>query len=67
MKDIEAYSEENLNSVSNDEAVEGYSEDDTVNFENILRNFKLKILTINSNSKEHKVTITGNIADKKVK
>ena len=36
-EDIEAYSEANLNSVSNDEDIEGYSEDDTVNFRNILR------------------------------
>lgn len=63
-EDIEAYSEENLNSVSNDEAVEGYSEDDTVNFRNILRTSN-KDVTINSNSKEHRVTITGNVADKK--
>lgn len=63
-EDIEAYSEENLNSVSNDEDVEGYSEDDTVNFRNILRTSN-KDVTINSNSKEHIVTITGNVADKK--
>lgn len=63
-EDIEAYSEENLNSVSNDEDVEGYSEDDTVNFRNILRTSN-KDVTINSNSKEHRVTITGNVADKK--
>lgn len=63
-EDIEAYSEANLNSVSNDEDIEGYSEDDTVNFRNILRSSN-KDLTINSNSKEHKVTITGNVADKK--
>ena len=63
-EDIEAYSEENLNSVSNDEAVDGYSEDDTVNFRNILRTSN-KDVTINSNSKEHIVTITGNVADKK--
>lgn len=61
---IEAYSEANLNSVSNDEDVEGYSEDDTVNFRNILRTSN-KDVTINSNSKEHRVTITGNVADKK--
>ena len=61
---IEAYSEENLNSVSNDEDIEEYSEDDTVNFKNILRTSN-KDLTINSNSKEHRVTITGNVADKK--
>lgn len=63
-EDIEAYSEENLNSVSNGEDVEGYSEDDTVNFRNILRTSN-KDVTINSNSKEHRVTITGNVADKK--
>lgn len=63
-EDIEAYSEVNLNSVSNDEDVEGYSEDDTVNFRNILRTSD-KDVTINSNSKEHRVTITGNVADKK--
>lgn len=63
-EDIEAYSEANLNSVSNDEDIEGYSEDDTVNFRNILRTSN-KDLTINSNSKEHIVTITGNVADKK--
>lgn len=63
-EDIEAYSEKNLNSVSNDEDVEEYLEDDTVNFRNILRTSN-KDLTINSNSKEHKVTITGNVTDKK--
>lgn len=63
-EDIEAYSEANLNSVSNDEDIDGYSEDDTVNFRNILRTSN-KDLTINSNSKEHRVTITGNVADKK--
>lgn len=63
-EDIEAYSEKNLNSVSNDEDIEGYSEDDTVNFRNILRTSN-KDVTINNNSKEHRVTITGNVADKK--
>lgn len=63
-EDIEAYSEANLNLVSNDEDVEEYLEDDTVNFRNILRTSN-KDVTINSNSKEHKVTITGNVADKK--
>ena len=63
-EDIEAYSEANLNLVSNDEDIEGYSEDDTVNFRNILRTSN-KDVTINSNSKEHRVTITGNVADKK--
>ena len=63
-EDIEAYSEGNLNSVSNDKELDGYSETDEVNFENILRTSN-KDLTINSNSKEHRVTITGNVADKK--
>lgn len=63
-EDIEAYSEKNLNSVSNDDDIEGYSEDDTVNFRNILRTSN-KDVTINNNSKEHRVTITGNVADKK--
>ena len=63
-EDIEASSEANLNLVSNDEDVEEYLEDDTVNFRNILRTSN-KDVTINSNSKEHKVTITGNVADKK--
>lgn len=62
-EDIEAYSEANLNLVSNDD-IDGYSEDDTVNFRNILRTSN-KDVTINSNSKEHRVTITGNVADKK--
>lgn len=65
-EDIEAYSEANLNSVSNDEDIEGYSEDDTVNFRNILRTSNKDLnININSNSKEHRVTITGNVADKK--
>ena len=63
-EDIEAYSEENLNLVSNDEAVEEYSEDDTVNFENILRTSN-KDLTINIGSNQHKINITGKVADKK--
>ena len=63
-EDIEAYSEGNLNSVSNDEDIEGYSEDDTVNFRNSLRTTN-KDLTINSGSNEHRITITGNVADKK--
>lgn len=61
---IEAYSEGNLNSVSNDKEVEGYSEDDTVNFENILRTSN-KDLTINIGSNQHKINITGKVADKK--
>lgn len=63
-EDIEAYSEANLNLVSNDEAVEEYSEDDTVNFENILRTSN-KDLTINIGSNQHKINITGKVADKK--
>lgn len=47
-----------------DEDIEGYSEDDTVNFRNSLRTTN-KDLTINSGSNEHRITITGNVADKK--
>lgn len=61
---IEAYSEANLNSVSNDKELDEYSEDDTVNFENILRTSN-KDLTINIGSNQHKINITGKVADKK--
>lgn len=79
-KSIELFSKEiavNMKAVSDDEDIsllpmnenynediEAYSEDDTVNFRNILRTSN-KDLTINSNSKEHRVNITGNVADKK--
>lgn len=61
---IEAYSEGNLNSVSNDKELDGYSETDEVNFENILRTSN-KDLTINIGSNQHKINITGKVADKK--
>ena len=61
---IEAYSEANLNSVSNDKELDGYSETDEVNFENILRTSN-KDLTINIGSNQHKINITGKVADKK--
>lgn len=61
---IEAYSEANLNLVSNDKELDEYSEDDTVNFENILRTSN-KDLTINIGSNQHKINITGKVADKK--
>ena len=63
-EDIEAYSEANLNLVSNDKELDKYSEDDTVNFENILRTSN-KDLTINIGSNQHKINITGKVADKK--
>ena len=63
-EDIEAYSEANLNLVSNDKDLDEYSEDDTVNFENILRTSN-KDLTINIGSNQHKINITGKVADKK--
>lgn len=58
---IEAYSEANLNSVSNDEDIEEYSEDDTVNFRNILRASSGNITGSDAIEHEHKISITGNI------
>lgn len=60
-EDIEAYSEANLNSVSNDEDVEGYSESDEVNFRNILRASSGNITGSDAIEHEHKISITGNI------
>lgn len=60
-EDIEAYSEENLNSVSNDEDIEGYSEDDTVNFRNILRTSSGNITGSDAIEHEHEISITGSI------
>lgn len=60
-EDIEAYSEENLNSVSNDEDIEGYSEDDTVNFRNILRASSGNITGSDAIEHEHEISITGSI------
>ena len=56
---IEAYSEGNLNSVSNDKELDGYSETDEVNFENILRTSNKK------DDKTYNVTITGSIDNNK--
>lgn len=60
-KDIEAYSEANLNSVSNDENIEAYSEDDTVNFRNILRTSSGNITGSDAIEHEHEISITGSI------
>ena len=60
-EDIETYSEENLNSVSNDEDIEGYSEDDTVNFRNILRTSSGNITGSDAIEHEHEISITGSI------
>lgn len=62
---IEAYSEENLNSVSNDEDVEGYSEDDTVNFRNILRTSSGNITGSDTTEQKHDISITGNVLNDK--
>lgn len=58
---IEAYSEGNLNSVSNDKEVEGYSEDDTVNFRNILRTSSGNITGSDTTEQRHNISITGNV------
>lgn len=58
---IETYSEANLNSVSNDEDIEEYSEEDTVNFRNILRSSSGNITGSDAIEYEHKISITGNI------
>lgn len=60
-EDIEAYSEENLNSVSNDEDIEGYSEEDTVNFRNILRASSGNITGTDTTEQRHEISITGNV------
>lgn len=60
-EDIEAYSEKNLNSVSNDKEIEGYSEDDTVNFRNILRSSSGNITGSDAIEHEHEISITGSI------
>lgn len=64
-EDIEAYSEVNLNSVSNDEDVEGYSEDDTVNFRNILRASSGNITGSDTTEQKHDISITGNVLNDK--
>lgn len=58
---IEAYSEANLNSVSNDKEIEGYSESDEVNFRNILRTSSGNITGSDAIEHEHKISITGNV------
>ena len=58
---IEAYSDVNLNSVSNDKDIEEYSEDDTVNFRNILRTSSGNITGSDAIEHEHKISITGNV------
>lgn len=62
---IEAYSEANLNSVSNDEDIEGYSEDDTVNFRNILRASSGNITGSDTTEQKHNISITGNVLNDK--
>lgn len=62
-KGIEAYSEGNLNSVSNDKEVEGYSEDDTVNFRNILRASSGNITGSDTIEQRHEISITGNVVN----
>lgn len=60
-EDIEAYSEANLNSVSNDEDIEGYSEEHTVNFRNILRASSGNITGTDTTEQRHEISITGNV------
>lgn len=62
---IEAYSEANLNSVSNDEDVEGYSESDEVNFRNILRTSSGNITGSDTTEQKHNISITGNVVNDK--
>lgn len=64
-EDIEAYSEANLNLVSNDEDIEGYSEDDTVNFRNILRASSGNITGSDTTEQKHNISITGNVLNDK--
>lgn len=62
---IEAYSEANLNSVSNDEDIEGYSESDEVNFRNILRASSGNITGSDTTEQKHNISITGNVLNDK--
>lgn len=62
---IEAYSEENLNSVSNDEDIEGYSEEDTVNFRGISRTLNKNITGSDSITHKHEITLRGNVINDK--
>lgn len=58
---IEEYSEANLNSVSNDKEIDGYSESDEVNFRNILRASSGNITGSDTTEQKHDISITGNV------
>lgn len=62
---IEAYSEANLNSVSNDKEVDEYSEDDIVNFRNSLRASSGNITGSDTIEQKHNISITGNVLNDK--
>ena len=62
---IEAYSEANLNSVSNDKEIESYSESDEVNFRNILRTSSGNITGSDTTEQKHNISITGNVLNDK--
>lgn len=62
---IEAYSEGNLNSVSNDKELDGYSETDEVNFRNILRTSSGNITGSDTTEQKHNIFITGNVLNDK--
>lgn len=62
---IEAYSEGNLNLVSNDKEIEGYSESDEVNFRNILRTSSGNITGSDTTEQKHNISITGNVLNDK--
>ena len=62
---IEADSEANLNSVSNDKEIEGYSESDEVNFRNILRASSGNITGSDTTEQKHDISITGNVLNDK--
>lgn len=64
-KGIEAYSEGNLNSVSNDKEIESYSESDEVNFRNILRASSGNITGSDTTEQKHDISITGNVLNDK--
>lgn len=62
---IEAYSEANLNSVSNDKEIDGYSESDEVNFRNVLRASSGNITGSDKTEQKHNISITGNVLNDK--
>ena len=64
-EDIEAYSEGNLNSVSNDKELDGYSETDEVNFRNVLRASSGNITGSDTTEQKHNISITGNVLNDK--